>query len=123
MASVVCWRCWLLLQVQHIASTGGRATAVTSCTTANSQQQQHQHTQQSPQQPQQQQQQEEEQQEFPADAVVIAAGVAAPDLCDQLGYRLPLLHKPAAIVMTGPLQPGLLRHMVVTDTIFILQVR
>jgi glycine/D-amino acid oxidase-like deaminating enzyme len=64
----------------------------------------------------------QQQQRFAADAVVLAAGVGVPDLASQLGYELPLLHKPAAIVLTRALQPGLLRHMLVTDTVFILQV-
>lgn len=54
--------------------------------------------------------------------VVLAAGVGTSQLCAQLGYTLPLLHKPAAIVLTSPLAPGLLKQMLVTDTVFILQV-
>jgi glycine/D-amino acid oxidase-like deaminating enzyme len=66
--------------------------------------------------------QQQQQQQHPADAVVIAAGVDTAALCEQLGYHLPLLHKPAAIVITTPLQPGTLQHMVVSDDVFILQV-
>lgn len=62
------------------------------------------------------------QQQLPADVVVLAAGVGTSGLCADLGYTLPLLHKPAAIVMTSPVQPGTLQHMLVTDTVFILQV-
>lgn len=87
-------------QVERIDTAGGKATSITSSSRD--------------QQPQQQQ--------LPVDAVVLAAGVGTPELCAQLGYTLPLLHKPAAILLTAPLQPGLLKHMVVTDSVFILQV-
>jgi glycine/D-amino acid oxidase-like deaminating enzyme len=91
------------VQVQSITITDGRATQVT-CTTSQSQQQQ-------------------QQQSVAADAVVLAAGTGCPELAGQAGYQLQLLNKPAAIVMTAPLQPGLLKHMVISDTVFILQVR
>lgn len=98
------------LQVETLVRDGNRVTAVSSSSSSSSQLSQPEH------QPQQQQQ-------FPADVVVLAAGVGTSELCQQLGYRLPLLHKPAAILLTRPLQPGTLQHMVVTDTVFILQVR
>jgi glycine/D-amino acid oxidase-like deaminating enzyme len=93
--------CVPLLQVDCITTEGGTTTSVTSSSRDNAGQQQ---------------------QQWPVDAVVLAAGVGTAQLCAQLGYKLPLLHKPAAIVLTSPLQPGLLQHMVVTDTVFILQV-
>lgn len=92
------WCAVLSPQVQAITTEGGTATGVT--TSSQSGQQQH----------------------FPADVVVLAAGVGTAELCAQLGYRLPLLHKPAAIVVTSSLTPGTLRHMIVADTVFILQV-
>jgi hypothetical protein len=99
---VRCTWCVLVLQVECITTEGGEATSVTSSSRDNAGQQQ--------------------QQLWPVDVVVLAAGVGTAELCAQLGYKLPLLHKPAAIVLTSPLQPGLLQHMVVTDTVFILQV-
>jgi glycine/D-amino acid oxidase-like deaminating enzyme len=92
----------------------GKATQVT-CSTSQPQQQQ-----QPQQQPQQQQQQQ--QSSYAADAVVLAAGTGCPQLAGQAGCQLPLLDKPAAIVMTAPMQPGLLKHMVISDTVFMLQV-
>ena len=56
--------------------------------------------------------------------VVLAAGVGVPPLAEQIGgCKVPLLHKPAAILMTDPMEPGLLQHMLITDTVFMLQVR
>lgn len=98
-----CFGVWAPLQVQTLVRDGDRVTAVSSSSSQPSQ-----HGQQ--------------QQQFPADVVVLAAGVGTAELCQQLGYRLPLLHKPAAVLLTSPLQPGTLQHMVVTDTVFILQV-
>jgi glycine/D-amino acid oxidase-like deaminating enzyme len=92
------------LQVESLTITNGKATRVT-CSTSQSQQQQQQ------------------QRSYPADVVVLAAGTGCPALAGQAGYQLPLLDKPAAIVMTAPLQPGLLKHMVISDTVFMLQVR
>lgn len=94
------WHC-AVMQVACITTEGGKATCVTSSSRGSS---------------------EKQQQQWPVDAVVLAAGVDTAELCAQFGYKLPLLHKPAAIVLTSPLQPGLLQHMVVTDTVFILQV-
>jgi glycine/D-amino acid oxidase-like deaminating enzyme len=67
---------------------------------------------------------QQQQQQHEADCVIIAAGVGTADLACQQGYQLPLLHKPAAIVITQPIQPvDLIRHMIVTHTgVFILQV-
>lgn len=89
-------------QVESITITDGKATQVT-CSTSQTQQQQ-------------------QQQSYAADAVVLAAGTGCPELAGQAGCQLQLLHKPAAIVMTAPLQPDLLRHMVISDTVFMLQV-
>lgn len=101
------------LQVQTLVRDADRVTAVSSCSSSSS----------SSSQLSQPEHQSRQQQQFPADVVVLAAGVGTSELCQQLGYRLPLLHKPAAILLTRPLQPGILQHMVVTDTVFILQVR
>lgn len=87
--------------VESITITDGKATQVT-CSTSQTQQQQ-------------------QQQSYAADAVVLAAGTGCPELAGQAGCQLQLLHKPAAIVMTAPLQPDLLRHMVISDTVFMLQ--
>jgi L-2-hydroxyglutarate oxidase LhgO len=65
---------------------------------------------------------QQQQQQYAADVVVVAAGVGSSELCLQLGYRLPLLHKPAAILLTHPVAAGTVRHMLVTDTVFVLQV-
>lgn len=97
-------------KVDHIAAEGGRATAVVCSSSTGSSSG-----------PNSSSQQLQQQQQLPADVVVLAAGVGTPGLCADLGYTLPLLHKPAAIVMTSPLQPGTLQHMLVTDTVFILQ--
>ncbi|KAF6256134.1 FAD dependent oxidoreductase [Scenedesmus sp. NREL 46B-D3] len=91
-------------KVEAITIDDGKATQV-ACSTS---------------QPEQQQQQGSS---YTADAVVVAAGTGCPELAAQAGCQLPLLHKPAAIVMTSPLQPGLLRHMVISDTVFMLQRR
>jgi len=104
--------CWL--QVSSIRATTsseadqGQKQATVVTTSSNST---------NPQQQQQQQQQA-------ADVVVIAAGVGSVALAAELGYQLPLLSKPAAIVMTQPLQQTqLIRHMIITHTgVFILQV-
>lgn len=95
-------------QVQTLVRDGDRVTAVNSSSSSR-------------QPSQSDKQQQQQQQQFPADVVVLAAGVGTAELCEQLGYRLPLLHKPAAILLTSPLQRGTLQHMVVTDTVFILQ--
>jgi hypothetical protein len=87
---------------------------------------------QSQEEPQQQQQREHHKPLGPkasavhfmaADVVVLAAGVGVPSLAEQVGgFKVPLLHKPAAILMTQPLDPGLLQHMIIADTVFMLQV-
>jgi glycine/D-amino acid oxidase-like deaminating enzyme len=92
-------------QVESITVVDGKATQV-KCSTSCSQ-------------PQQQQQQCS----YAADAVVLAAGTRCPQLAGQAGCQLPLLEKPAAVVMTAPMQLGLLKHMVISDTVFMLQVR
>jgi glycine/D-amino acid oxidase-like deaminating enzyme len=98
--------------VLQLVTQGGRITAVHSSSSSNSSGGGGSTTSQ----------QQQQQQQYPADAVVLAAGVGTAALCAHLGYKLPLIHKPAAVVMTSPLQPGTLQHMVVTDTVFILQV-
>jgi glycine/D-amino acid oxidase-like deaminating enzyme len=47
---------------------------------------------------------------LPVDHVIVAAGVDAPGLLAPLGYRLPLLHRPGALVHAKPL-PILTRHV------------
>jgi hypothetical protein len=106
-----CSSCFVVVfapQVDSMSVTDGKATQVT-CSAS--------------QPPQPQQQQQQQQCSYAADAVVLAAGTGCPDLADQAGCQLPLLHKPAAIIMTGPQQAGLLKHMVISDTVFMLQVR
>jgi glycine/D-amino acid oxidase-like deaminating enzyme len=95
-------------QVESISVVDGKATQVT-CSTSSPQQQQ--------------QKQQQQQRSYAADAVVLAAGTGCPQLAGQAGCQLPLLDKPAAIVMTAPMQLGLLKHMVISDTVFMLQVR
>ncbi|KAF8061367.1 yurR [Scenedesmus sp. PABB004] len=62
-----------------------------------------------------------------AGAVVIAAGGGSAALAASLGHELPLLHKPAVVLLTAPLPPGLVRRMVITSgaeqtgSVFILQ--
>lgn len=63
-----------------------------------------------------------QQQVHKCDVVVLAAGVGVPPLAVQAGCTVPLSHKPAAVLLTKPLTPGILKHMVITDTVFILQV-
>ena len=52
--------------------------------------------------------------EVATDAVVIAAGVDAPDLCTGLGSRIPLLPAPGLLVHTAPL-PRLVSRVVVAE--------
>lgn len=99
------------MQVTTLSTNEAKATAVLAAA-----------AQQPPQQQQEQEHTGQQQSSYPADAVVLAAGVGSPALALQLGLELPLLHKPAAIVMTKPVPTGLVRHMVIGDAVFILQV-
>lgn len=60
---------------------------------------------------------------FYADAVVLAAALGIPELTKPLGLSVPLTAKPRTVtVITKPLKP-ILKHIVVNDTIFIVQRR
>lgn len=48
-----------------------------------------------------------------ADRVVLATGTGTPALLAPLGIAVPMLHRPAVVMRTGPLPP-ILRHIIVT---------
>ncbi|PNH05379.1 hypothetical protein TSOC_008369 [Tetrabaena socialis] len=59
----------------------------------------------------------------PADVVVLAAGTSVQRLAAQAGVHVPLLHKPAVVAVTPPLQrPGrLVHHMLANAKVFVWQ--
>ncbi|PNH05371.1 Hydrogen cyanide synthase subunit HcnC [Tetrabaena socialis] len=58
-----------------------------------------------------------------ADVVVLAAGTSVQRLAAQAGVHVPLLHKPAVVAITQPLQrPGrLIHHMLASAKVFVWQ--
>ena len=54
--------------------------------------------------------------DFPADFVVLAAGLGAPELAQSVGADVPLMHKPGTVnfVLRAPPDKKLLRKIVVT---------